>query len=831
MPILADLNFALNFIGLKNLLRTLRYTLNRDWLDRQYIRKQARLEPQICGDLIAQEKGSNGGLQFKFEHFLLNIRFLTPESVQIGWRRRSETAQVAIPYAIAKNEWPPVDLDHSIDSGGVSIASAETQIYLSRAGELTFSNKAGQIIHRLKPPLFTGKSWILESYLAPEECIFGLGEQADGFNLRGSEHRMVNTDPGGSYGPGKDPLYFPFPVYMGLNHHGSYLVFHENTFPGFIKIDPQPAREEISPVTTEFRSEARLQAEFESPTSQFYFLLGSPTRLVEQFTELTGRPPLPPRWALGYHQSRWGYASEQDIRLVVAGFQSRQLPISAIHLDIDYMDGYRVFTIDRQRYPDLSKLAEELAAANIRVVAILDPGVKVDPGYPLYQEGLAQGFFCDLPDGKPVRGLVWPGWSVYPDFTNPDVRHWWGSKYTSLLHQGISGFWHDMNEPTSFSSWGGLNLTHSAQHHLEGQTGDHRQAKNIYALQMNRAGYEALQGVASGKRPWLISRSGWAGNQRYAWNWTGDTESSWESLRMTIATILGLGLCGIPFTGPDIGGFSGDPSPELYTRWFQLAAFLPFFRTHSALTTPKREPWVFGEPFTGIVRDFLRLRYKLLPYLYTLAWESSQSGAPLVRPIFWNDPEMRELWEIGDEFLLGNALLVAPVLEAACRKRVVVFPPGLWVDFWQKDDPILGPCTSTVDIDLDKIPLYIRAGSILPLDLGQELKLQIVPPAINPEIDVQYNGFGQLYSDAADGYGPWRLDQFHVQQVGNEIEVSWSVLSPPNKREYPFPYPLLSLELYGWLAKQVWIDGAATDLSGKRFMIKPFNTLRLQMTR
>jgi len=780
--------------------------------------------------MISCHPTAKSSLEVRFTNFNLEIQFLAPALARIRWARHPDPGLTPVPYAIAKTGWSPVEIERKTTPDGELFSSAVMQIHLSAKGELTFLNPDGQIVHQDKAPQLTSRGWLLQSSLALEECIYGLGEQADGLNLRGSAHRLFNTDAGGSYGLNKDPLYFPFPVYIGMNKHGEYLVFHENTYPGTIIIDPQTISDSEDNSSSETQGDSFLHVEFESPIIQYYFILGNPGKLLDVYTELTGRPFLPPVRSLGYHQSRWGYLNEREIREVLAGFEGNKMPLSAIHLDIDYMDGYRVFTVDLERYPHLSKLAEDLIGANIRLVVILDPGVKTDPYYEVYRQGLQEGTFCTLPGGKPARGLVWPGWSVYPDFTNPDVRRWWGSKYQTLLEQGVSGFWHDMNEPTSFSSWGGLYLPDATRHNLEGRSGDHREAHNIYAMQMNRAGYEALRQSAGDKRPWLISRSGWAGNQRYAWNWTGDTDSTWSSLKMTIATVLGLGLSGIPFTGPDIGGFSGTPSPELYLRWFQLASFMPFFRTHSAVGTPRREPWVFGEPYTSVHRDFLRLRYSLLPYLYTLAWEASQSGVPLVRPLFWSHPKNPEYWQIEDQFFLGDALLVAPVLEAGCRHREVVFPPGQWVSYWQDKDCVAGPCTLSVDTDLQTIPLYVRSGSILPLNVNGELALHLYLPALNPQKDVQYKGFGQQYSDEGDGYGPWRLDQFHLAQTSDMLEISWETISSPNAATYPFPYDNVFLRLHGSLPQKLWLDGSSTRHSSDDIILKPFKKLLIQLT-
>jgi alpha-glucosidase len=449
-------------------------------------------------------------------------------------------------------------------------------------------------------------------------------------------------------------------------------------------------------------------------------------------------PSLPPRWSLGFHQSRWGYKSESEIRELANNFKHYELPISAIHLDIEHMHGYRVFQVDRKRFPD-------------------DPGVKIDRNYAIYNSGIREDIFCKLPSGQRLRSVVWPGWVHFPDFTDSKTRHWWMSLYPRLLQQGIAGIWHDMNEPEAFAAWGENTMPLSTRHALEGQFGDHRQAHNLYGLLMNRTGLRALQKYQPEKRPFLLSRSGWAGLQRYAWNWTGDVESSWEALRQTISLMLGLGLSGIPFTGSDIGGFSGEPTAELFRRWLQMAVFTPFFRTHSAHFTPLREPWTFDKATLDISRSILQLRYRLMPYLYTLAWESSQSGLPLMRPMFWLNPEEPSYWDIQDQFLLGSDLLIAPVTEPGVEQRTVTIPAGLWYSFWD-DQSYEGPAEVCIPVSPEIIPVFVRAGAIVPMQEGDVLTLHLYHPPPGDYASV-------LYSDGGDGYGPWRVDRFsfHVE--------------------------------------------------------------------
>ncbi len=524
-------------------------------------------------------------------------------------------------------------------------------------------------------------------------------------------------------------------------------------------------------------------------------------------------------WSLGYHQSRWGYKTEQEIEAVAAGFRANDMPISAIHLDIDYMHGYRVFTVDPQRFPNLLALTTRLDQQGIKTVPIIDPGVKQDKDFPLYQEGMQHDYFCRLPDGELMRGLVWPGWSVYPDFTNSRTRAWWSKKYQSLLDAGAAGIWHDMNEPTSFSGWGGMALPLVTRHDLDGIGGDHLQGHNLYALEMNHAGHQALKEARPDRRPWIISRSGWVSQQRYAWKWSGDTESSWGSLRMTIANALGMGLSGQPYTGPDIGGFSGSPTPELYLRWFQMAAFLPFFRTHSAVGTASREPWVYGEPYTGILRNFLKLRYRLLPYLYTLAWETSRTGHPWVRPLFWADADNRSLWGVDDAFLLGDALLIAPVLQDDAKSRSIQLPRGKWIDYWTKT-VYNGDNTVNIPLNLETIPVLVRAGAVLPQTEGGQLNLGFfVPEPGEPWQDPAL----QLYSDAGDGYGPWRVDSLSVIQENQGTSFTWN-----SQGEYKFPYARIGLDFYGALPKNVWLDGAPLELQKTNLLEAPFRKMRLE---
>jgi alpha-glucosidase len=787
----------LRLFGLRDSLRTLRFTIQRDRLDRRYRRAQrkVRMEPQSPGSL-KWTRAIAHGIEIHFENAILELLFLAPDVLRITWR----PGDLPIPYAIAGNEWPGDITQYEQGQGGLTLRGTQLRVELQSEGACAILNAAGTPLRTEEPPTRQGEVWQQEAPLDPRACIFGLGERACGWNLRGRTYLLWNQDPGGSYGLGHDPLYMSVPVYTCMQPQGSYMLFYEN-----------PHRGELS-----FNEKA--QVRFERGALRTYFFAGSPAHCLNRYTLLTGRPAMPPRWAMGYHQSRWGYRSEEEIREVAADFKRHELPISAIHLDIDYMDGYRIFTFDKKRFGHVLEMANDLRIDGIRLVTILDPGVKVDRSYSVFQDGLRKGMFCTLPNGRPMLSIVWPGWVHFPDFTDPDVRHWWGSYYPRLLDQGIVGIWHDMNEPTTFTPWGDKTFPLLTRHTLEKQEGDHLGAHNLYALLMNRAGFEALKKHRPGKRPWLLSRAGYSGGQHYAWNWTGDVETSWEALHQTVATMLGLGLSGFAFTGSDIGGFSGTPDPELYLRWFQLGTFSPFFRTHSALGTPPREPWRFDEDTLHATRKLLQMRYQLMPYLYTLAWRAHQTGAPLLRPILWMDPDDAALWEISDQFFLGPDLLLAPVLIEGQRERAVHFPTGTWYDLWD-DSLYVGPAIRTVPADLDRIPAFIRGGSILPLEPREtDLELHLYLPA-------QGSLEGILYSDEGDGYGSHRLDQFRGKRQGNTLEVNREY-----EGKFPWPYTTLGLIPHGAALGSMRVDGSSFDPQDQSTQIPLFEHLQVELT-
>ncbi|MEC4892751.1 MAG: glycoside hydrolase family 31 protein [Oscillatoria sp. PMC 1051.18] len=790
---------ALNLrpIKLKRFLGSLYYSRLRDRVERRFSPPQPKDDFVAPGNLLTSEPVNNGA-KLKFEQAELEIYFLTPDFVRIDWK----PGIPPVAYAIAGDDWEDVETSFEKNSDKVIVSSSNLKVKIASDGSLEFANTDGKIIRQELPPQHQNEAWKHQGKLYPEEHIYGLGERAASFNLRAQpdrSYKMWHYDAGGIYTSETDPLYLCIPVYLGLHQQGSYLIFYENSYLGYFTFNEQAT------------------AYFAGGALRYYFTIGEPPELLTRYAQLTGYPVLPPRWAFGYHQSRWGYETEAKVREVVAGFHTHNLPVSAIHLDIDCKDRFRSFTIDPDRFPQLSDFNRELAAKNVKLIAIVNPGVKQDNNNQLYREGIAQDVFCKLPDGTILHAPVWPGMCAFPDFTNPLARHWWSRQYEYLLDLGVSGFWHDMNEPGVFTLWGDATLPTPTQHFLEGRGGTHLEAHNLYGLMQAKAGYEALREYCPNQRPFIVSRSGWAGLQCYAWTWTGDVETSWSGLRLTVPTVLGMSLSGIPYAGPDIGGFKGNPTPELYLRWFQMAAFLPFFRTHSANNVKPRTPWSYGEEILEITRKYLHLRYRLIPYFYTLAWEATEKGYPSVRPLFWHDSSDERLWDVEDEFFVGDALLVCPIVEEGVRDRQVILPPGNYYNFWD-DTVFAGNSTIKLEAPWETIPLLVKAGSILPMEAEEKLILHLYSPV------GEETSFANLYSDAGDGYKEWRLDKFQMRRNTDMLELVWE-----QSGDYPFSYQSLQIYVHGLNVDRAWIEDKKVKMEGDCLECQSFEKIRFKV--
>lgn len=787
---------AVRFIGLANSLNSIQYAIQKESAEKSGTAEQFSGQEFSSPGPFETLQIDQNPLRLKFKQYQLEILLFGRSAYRITWL----PASLPVPYAIAQ---PPAPIDqYSVDlkTDYVSITAPKSRLDIDFQGKLKFFNAANQLVRLELPPKFYASGWQHQAELHPHEALFGLGLRAAELNLRGRKFTAWNKDPGGVYDPGDDPLYFCIPSYLGASPAGTYLIFYENYHRG------------------EFDFSNHANVSFVDGALRYYLFTGSPAEVLADYLELTGRPKLPPRWALGYHQSRWGYKTESDIRDLVENFRLHRLRLDAIHLDIDYMDGYRVFTVDPARFPDLPRLSRDLAEQDIRLVVILDPGVKIDPDYRIYAEGKSDSLYLVDPSGAPVRAPVWPGWCVFPDFSKPRTRDWWGKQYASLVQAGIAGYWHDMNEPATFPAWGDPTLPTSTIHNMDGNPANHLAGHNIFGLLMNKAGFEALKKLNPGHRPWILSRSGWAGNQRYAWNWTGDVNSSWEALQQLVATQLNMTQSGQYYSGSDIGGFSAHPEPELYLRWFQLSALSPFFRLHSATGLPPREPWHFDKPVLDIIRNTLELRRQLMHYLYTLAYAASTQGSPLIRPLFWEQPDNADLYSINDQFFLGEHLLIAPILQPGMVTRTVMLPAGEWIDFWTSKR-YLGPGPINVLASFSHIPIFVRAGAVLPIDDLDKLSLRIYLPSNAPD---SFSIHSQLYLDAGDGYGPSRLDIFTLLYENQEFQLSWDT-----QGEFQWPYPEIEVEIFSGILREIRVDSQTIGIANNRVRLSKFKTIQI----
>ncbi|WP_051324132.1 glycoside hydrolase family 31 protein [Candidatus Solirubrobacter pratensis] len=573
------------------------------------------------------------------------------------------------------------------------------------------------------------------------ERFFGCGERTAGLEKTGSRQIFWNYDPPEGHTASLNNLYTSIPFVLSLAGGVCRGVFVDN--PGRVEMDL--AKADPGEVVYETATGNLVYYVFTGPT---------PAAVLERYTELTGRVGLPPLWALGNQQSRWGHVSADEVRSVADGFRSRGIPCDVLYLDIDYMDGFRVFTFDEERFPDPAAFIASLAEDGFRVVTIVDPGVKVDLEYPVYVEGRERGYYCRTFGDEEYRNVVWPGLCAFPDFTNPAAREWWGDNHAALLDLGVAGIWCDMNEPSLFVP-AQSTMPADVVHPGGGEPRLHAQVHNLYGSGMAQATREGLARLRPDRRPFVISRAGFAGLQRHALQWTGDNSSWWEHLWMSLPQLQNLGLSGMAFCGVDCGGFFGDSNGELLARWTEAAVFQPFLRNHSQMGTVPQEPWAFGEPWESICRDMLLLRMRLLPYLYGAFEEASRTGAPVMRPLLFEWFEDEVTYTADDEFMLGDALLVAPITRPGIEHRHVYLPAGTWVHWWT-GDVVAGPAHVLAHAPLGRPALYARANAAIPLwpermHTGEPVDRLTLRVFAVPSADVVTR---ELYEDAGEGFGP-----------------------------------------------------------------------------
>ena len=627
---------------------------------------------------------------------------------------------------------PMVEVQESADA--VTLKTDSMQVKILKAPlRILFLDLKGNVISQDQPGFpasFNGAAFRVWKSMPEDEHYFALGDKTGPLDHRNLAFTMWNTDAFG-WQESTDPLYKDIPFFIATRQGAAYGLFLDNTYR----------------TSFDFGKESRDSYSFGADGGEldYYFIYGpEPKRVVEDFTALVGRIPLPPLFALGYQQCRYSYYPEARVREIAEEFRKRKIPADVIYLDIDYQQDNRPFTIDRERFPTFEAMVKDLKNEGFQLVVITDLHLAKLPGSKPYEEGVAGDYLVKNPDGSVYVGKVWPGDSVFPDFTREAVRRWWGSLYADFVTSGVRGFWNDMNEPSIFER-ADKTMPLDTVHRVEGRKTDHREIHNVFGMQNARATYEGMLELRPDLRPFVLTRAAYAGTERYAATWTGDNSSTWNHMRISIPQLINLGLSGYAFAGDDIGGFNGSPTPELLTRWMELGAFNPMYRNHGVKGSRNREPWVDGPEHEAIRRRYIEARYRLLPYIYTSIEESTRTGIPLMRPMFLEFPGEASFATTEDEFMFGSGLLVAPKVIEFAQPYDVKLPAGLWYDFWT-GQPVEGQ-VQTVDPPLDTLPVYVRGGTILPQQPLVENTNEVPQGPLEISVYPGPNCQGSLYQD------------------------------------------------------------------------------------
>lgn len=588
------------------------------------------------------------------------------------------------------------------------------------------------------------------SLTVPEETsIYGGGEVTGSLLRNGKTIKLWNTD-SGAYGVDNGTrLYQSHPWMMGVRKDGTaFGILFDTSW-----------KAELS--STDNKIELRSEGEL---FRVFIIDRESPQAVVRGLSELTGTMPMIPRWALGYHQSRFSYSPDRRVIEIADTFRLKRIPCDAIWMDIDYMDGYRIFTFNPQGFPNPKAVNRDLHLRGFHSTWMIDPGAKVDPNYFVYKSGTENDIWVKTADGKDFNGDAWPGAAAFPDFTYPKANKWWQNLYKDFLAQGVDGVWNDVNEP-QINDTPNKTMPEDNIHRGGGNlpAGKHIQYHNVYGFLMVKSSREGIMAVRPEKRPFILTRSNFLGGQRYAATWTGDNGSSWDHLKMSVPMSLTLGLSGQPISGADIGGFLFNADADLFGNWIGFGAFYPFARGHACAGTNNKEPWAFGKEVEDASRIALERRYILLPYFYTLMHEASTNGMPIMRPVFFSDPKDLSLRAEEEAFLIGDDLLIIPAFASQ-----PALPKGIW-----KELSLVNGDTN----DKYQAKMKIRGGSIIPTGkiIQNTTESSLDPLTLLVCLDEQGKASGSMYWDAGDGWsykkGDYSLQQFTAERKDNKVIV------------------------------------------------------------
>jgi alpha-glucosidase len=794
-------------VGFANAARTMLYK-PRAWLwERRFGGAGSPKHPVDAGDVVQVDEVDDG-LMLWLDHAVCTVQVVTPHMLRIRVSA-SDAMPEYFSYATLPAAAQPTSWHWREGDGQISIHTDHATLIISKSPfGFKFKDGSGQALGAGTERLGWDQHGVVFSQKFDDGVWwYGLGERAFHLALERRTYGLTTRDPEG-YAPGDDPLYINIPFLLGVQGGRAFGLLLDRMSDGELTLRPD-GRVDYQVLGDELRLDIIFGPE--------------PAQVLARYADLTGHASLPPLWVLGYHQSRWSYETEDIVREIAANFRQRRIPCDAIHFDIDYMDGFRCFTWNRKAFPDPAGLIADLHADGFKTVGMIDPGIKVDPNYDVCANGVQEDVFCKLPDGKLFHGPVWPGECYFPDFTHPRVRQWWQKWYARLVDVGFDGFWNDMNEPTIF---GHATFPPAVQHDLEGRGAAHWQVHAAYGMQMVRATREALDAIRPEQRNWVFTRSAYAGTQRYASSWTGDNRSTWEDLRITPAMLMNLGLSGLAFSGSDVGGFEGAPTPELFVRWLSMAVFNPFFRTHTVKGSPWQEPWRYGPEVEAISRQYIELRYKLLPYIYTLFWQHASYGAPMMRPLFFEDPTNEAFLATDDQWLFGDHLLVAPALEENMAARDVLLPAGEWYDFWT-DERLAGGQTIHRETPWRMVPLFVRAGTTLPVTEVQQFVGEKPHAALTLEL-FPGSGVSWLYEDdgktLAYRSGEFRLTRFQMTETADGIILERFV-----QGDFTPTYTNMRIIVHGHAITTAFLDEAPMNMLNNHMQTPATSWRRLRL--
>lgn len=634
----------------------------------------------------------------------------------------------------------------------------------------------------------------LEYILSNDDIVYGLGENVRGLNKRGWIYESFCSDEF-SHTPDKRSLY---------GAHNFIIIYGKETFGVFID-SPSKVTFDIG-----YTSKNKLKIINENSNFNLFIIEGKTLQeIVKEFRALIGESYIPPKWAFGYGQSRWGYSTEDDVKEIIKSYKDNDIPLEMLYLDIDYMEKFKDFTIEKEAFPSFEGLVEYCKSQNVRLIPIIDAGIKVEDKYDLYEEGLENNYFCTDKDGQVFTAAVWPGKVHLPDFMQPKVREWFGSKYKVLTDKGIDGFWNDMNEPALFYSEEGLNKAYTKAEELRkknigvyeyfalkdsfasmsnsiddyrnmyqkvnGKLVSHYDIHNLYGFNMTRAAYEGLEKIDSNKRFLLFSRASIIGAHRFGGVWTGDSSSWWEHIEMTIHMLPNLNMCGFLFVGSDTGGFSGNTTSDLLIRWNQLSLFTPLYRNHSALGTRNQEAYAFDEETTLTIRNIIKFRYCLITYLYSEFMKAVKNDSMYFKPLsFEYEDEISK--GIEDQLLIGESLMIAPIYKQNSKGRYVYLPCDMLLCKVSKDGKLsFKPCReghNFFEYSLEEIIFYVKKDKIIPL-------VSNINKDINKELDIiafiEDKAEYYLYDDDGvtkdyEGYKDYSMKVL-IQRVKDNYEI------------------------------------------------------------